>query len=147
MEIASSSRFAQLLATAESRTFLGYNARSVYKLVILIEPQDHTVEFDQRWPEFLAKVERMPGLRREVTGRVDRVLSGEMNAHMIHELYFDSLKAAGEAMASPEGQSAGALLQEISGGKVTLLLADHTQDDLAHIHRHQPEGAPPGNRA
>ena len=122
----------------------------MYKLVILIEPQDHSAEFDRRWPEFLAKVERMPGLRREVTGRVDRVLSGAMNAHLVHELHFDSLKAAGEAMASPEGQKAGALLQEISGGKVTLLLADHLQDDLAHIKKHVESpmpNVPPGNRA
>lgn len=119
----------------------------MYKLVILIEPQDHGAEFDRRWPEFLAAAERLPGLRGEVTGHVDRVLSGAMSAQMIHELHFDSLKAAGEAMASPEGQSAGALLQEISGGKVTLLLADHLQDDLSHIRRHQPNAAPPGNRA
>jgi uncharacterized protein (TIGR02118 family) len=109
----------------------------MYKLVILVEPQDFGVEFDRRWPEFLAAAERLPGLRREVTSHVDRVLSGAMAAHMIHELHFDSLKAAGAAMASPEGHIAGALLQEISGGKVTLMLGDHTQDDLSHIQRHQ----------
>jgi uncharacterized protein (TIGR02118 family) len=109
----------------------------MYKLVILIEPQDHPAEFDQRWPEFLAKAEGMPGLRREVTARVDRVLHGQAAAHLIHELHFDSLKAASAAMASPEGQVAGQLLQEISGGKVTLLLADHLQDELSHIRRHE----------
>lgn len=121
----------------------------MYKLVILIEPQDFSAEFDRRWPEFLAKAERMPGLRREVTGRVDRVLHGKVPVHMVHELHFDSLKAAGEAMASPEGVSAGQLLQEISGGKVTLLLADHLQDELSHIRRHgeAAQNAPPGNRA
>jgi len=122
----------------------------MYKLVILIEPQDHSAEFDRRWPEFLAAAERLPGLRREVTSHVDRVLSGAMSAHMMHELHFDSLKAAGAAMASPEGQAAGALLQEISGGKVTLMLADHSQDDLAHIRKHVPSptsNVPPGNRA
>jgi uncharacterized protein (TIGR02118 family) len=114
----------------------------MYKLVILVEPQDFPSDFHQRWPEFLAKVEQLPGLHREVTSHVDRVLSGNMNAHMIHELHFDSLKAAGEAMASPQGQAAGALLQEISGGKVTLMLADHSQDELSHIQRHQPAAAP-----
>lgn len=129
----------------------------MYKLVILIEPQDpgaendrRSAEFDSRWPEFLAAAERLPGLRGEVTSHVDRVLSGAMAAHMIHELHFDSLKAAGEAMASPEGQAAGALLQEISGGKVTLMLCDHAQDDLAHIHKHVQSPmskVPPVNRA
>jgi uncharacterized protein (TIGR02118 family) len=119
----------------------------MYKLVILIEPQDHTAEFDSRWPEFLAKAERMPGLRREVTSRIDRVVAGKLGAHMLHELFFDSLKAAGDAMGSPEGQAAGELLQAISGGKVTLMLADHTQDDLSHIHRHAESSAPPTDRA
>ncbi|MEX2160657.1 MAG: EthD family reductase [Anaerolineales bacterium] len=121
----------------------------MYKLVILVEPQDDSTEFDRRWPDFLALAERMPGLRREVTAHVDRVLHGKLGAHLIHELHFDSLKTAGEAMASIEGQSAGQLLQEISGGKVTLLLADHLQDELSHIHRRSPLGeqAPPASRA
>lgn len=121
----------------------------MYKLVVLIEPQDHPAEFDRRWPEFLAKAERMPGLRREVTSRVDRVLHGKTPAYLVHELFFDSLPAATAAMASPEGQSAGQVLQEISDGKVTLLLADHLQDELSHIQRHQPaeDLAPPNNRA
>ncbi len=121
----------------------------MYKLVILVEPQEDSVRFDSRWPLFLAEVERMPGLMREVTSRVDRVLAGNFPVHIIHELYFDSLKAAADAMGSPEGVRAGQVLQEISGGKVTLLLADHLQDELAHIHRHQADAqaAPPADRA
>lgn len=119
----------------------------MYKLVILIEPQDHTAEFDARWSEFLAAAEGMPGLRREVTSRVDKVLYGKLAPHLIHELHFDSLKAAGEAMASPAGKRAGEVLQQITGGKVSLLFADHLQDDLAHIQRHQPAETPPTNRA
>jgi|SRR3990172_4022643 len=119
----------------------------MYKLVILIEPQSDAARFDSRWPEFLAVVERMPGLRREVTSRVDRVLSGTFHVYLIHELFFDSLKAAADAMESVEGQIAGQILQEISTGKVTLLLADHLQDELSHIHRHKEGGLPPGDHA
>lgn len=120
----------------------------MYKLVILIEAQEDTARFDNRWPQFLALAEKMPGLRREVTSRVDRVLHGSFQVHLTHELFFDSLKAATEAMASVEGSAAGQVLQDISGGKVTLLLADHTQDDLAHIRSHaEKQDAPPGNRA
>ncbi len=122
----------------------------MYKLVILVEPQDDSARFDSRWPLFLAEVERMPGLRQEVTSRVDRVVHGEFSVHLIHELFFDSLKAAADAMGSLQGERAGQILQEISAGKVTLLLADHLQDDLVHIHRHQaprPEAPPPADRA
>lgn len=120
----------------------------MYKLVILIEPQADSAEFDRNWPKLLAEFERMPGLRREGTSRVDRVLYGNFPTHMIHELFFDSLNAAMEAMASPQGQRAGQLLQELSSGKVTLLLADHLQDDLSHIERHrEQQEAPPTDRA
>ena len=120
----------------------------MYKLIILIPVPENSHDFDARWPEFLALAERMPGLLRESTSRVDRIVHGDFPIQMIHELYFDSLKAAASAMGSEAGEEAGRILQEITGGEVTLLLADHTQDELSNIRRHQsPEGAPPGNRA
>ncbi len=121
----------------------------MYKLIILIPYPENNSQFDKRWPEFLAEAERMPGLIRETTSRIDRVVFGDYPVHIMHELYFDSLKAAAEAMGSLEGEKTGAILQEITNGKVCLLLADHTQDELSNIRKHQqfPEDAPPGNRA
>ena len=121
-------------------------AEPMYKLVILIEPQAESARFDGNWPRFLAEAEQMPGLRREVTSRVDRVVHGKFGVHIMHELYFDSLSAAAEAMGSLHGERAGQILQEITGGKVTLLLADHLQDELGHIKRHA-QTAPPTDRA
>lgn len=121
----------------------------MYKLIILIEPQEDSARFESRWPLFLAEVERMPGLRREVSSHVNRVLSGTYSVHLVHELYFDSLKAAADAMGSLQGEKAGRILQEITAGKVTLLFADHLEDELAHILRHQTAGGstPPAGRA
>ena len=121
----------------------------MYKLVILVPLPEDSSKFDQKWPAFLAEAERMPGLLQETTSRVDRVLHGDFPIHLIHELYFDSLKHAAEAMGSLEGEKAGEILQEITSGKVSLLLADHTQDDLSNIRKHQQssDDAPPGNRA
>jgi uncharacterized protein (TIGR02118 family) len=121
----------------------------MYKLIILVQPQSDLTRFEARWPEFLAAAERMPGLRREVTSHVDRVLHGDYPTQMVHELYFDTLKAAAEAMGTPEGEAAGKILQEISGGKVTLLLADHNEDELNNIRRFQPPESNllPGDRA
>lgn len=134
-------------ASRQTRTVI--IAAPMYKLIILVEPQDDSARFDNRWPLFLAEAERMPGLRWEVTSRVDRVLHGSYPVYLVHELFFDSLRAAADAMGSPEGERAGQVLQEISGGKVTLLFADHLQDDLAHIRRHRPasEDAPPADKA
>ena len=128
----------------------GYNLSiAMYKLVILIPLPENSQQFDDRWPEFLALAENMPGLIRESTSRVDRVLYGEYKVQIIHELYFDSLKEAANAMGSIEGEKAGNVLQEITDGKLSLLLADHTQDDLSNIrkHQHAPEDAPSGKRA
>lgn len=121
----------------------------MYKLVILIPLPENSSEFESKWPEFLAEAERMPGLLRETTSRVDRVLHGQFAVHVIHELYFESLKLAAEAMGSLEGEKAGKILQDLTNGKVSLLLADHTQDELSNIRKHQQaqDDGPPGNRA
>ncbi len=105
----------------------------MYKLVIMIGPLDNWAAFDEAWPRFLHQVENMPGLRREATSRVDTVLYGTAPVAFIHELYFDSLEAARQAMVSPSGSAAGQLLQAMTRGQVTLFLADHKEDDLENI--------------
>ena len=109
----------------------------MYKLVILIEPQPDWQEFERVWPQFLKQAEKMPGLIRETTSPVDRLLHGHYHVGMIHELYFESLQAVQDAMASPEGVEAGKTLQTITTGKVTLLFADHLEDELENIQEHQ----------
>jgi uncharacterized protein (TIGR02118 family) len=112
----------------------------MYKLVILIEmPEDLT--FDEHWPQFLHLVERIPGLRREATSRVDRVAYGKGEISMIHELFFESAQALQRGLSSPAGKAAGRLLQEMTAGRVTLLFADHKQDELENIRKFQePQG-------
>ena len=109
----------------------------MYKMVILIEPQLDIMRFEEIWPKFLEHAEQMPGLIRETTSQVDRVLAGNCVAEKIHELYFESMEAALEAMASPEGQAAGAILQAITGSQMTLMLAHHLEDELENIKRYR----------
>ncbi|MBI3159804.1 MAG: EthD family reductase [Chloroflexi bacterium] len=108
----------------------------MYKLVILIEPQADWDAFDQRWPEFLRPCEQMPGLQRETTSRVDRLLHGRYHTGLIHELYFDSMDVLKAAMESPAGQEAGRALQRITEGQVTLLMAHHLEDEMSNIRAH-----------
>lgn len=114
----------------------------MYKLVILIEPQNDWFEFERVWPEFLKRAEKMPGLIRETTSPIDRLLHGHYHVGMIHELYFTSLEAAKQAMASPEGEEAGKILQIITAGKVSLLFADHKEDELKNIQAHENKENP-----
>ena len=109
----------------------------MHKLMILIETLDDWTIFDDTWPQFLHQAEDMPGLRREVTSRVDSVLFGKGDYAVIHELYFDSLGAAQEAMSSTPGREAGRILQGITGGRLTLLFADHKEDDIENIRKYK----------
>jgi hypothetical protein len=108
----------------------------MHKLVILIESLPDQTAFDEAWPQFLHAAEGMPGLISESTSRVDVFLFGRYSVSMVHELYFDTPEQAREAMASPQGRLAGRLLQAMTGGKVTLFLADHKQDKLENIRKH-----------
>jgi uncharacterized protein (TIGR02118 family) len=109
----------------------------MYKLVILIEPLDDTSAFESSWPDFLHHSERMPGLRREATSRVDAMILGQIPVAFMHELFFDNQASAQQAMTSLHGRQAGKVLQEITQGKMTLFFADHKEDEMENIRRYQ----------
>lgn len=108
----------------------------MHKLVILIETPEDEKAFDEAWPEFLHKSEQMPGLRRETSSRVEHFIFGNYQPWLLHELFFDSVDAIQSAMSSPEGQAAGQVLQQITSGRVALVVADHKEDDLKNIRKH-----------
>ena len=117
----------------------------MYKLVILIEKIEDWPAFEGLWPQFLHQAESMPGLRRETTSQVDSLIFGECEFALIHELYFDSRQDAHQAMASSYGEAAGRLLQTLTGGRMTLLFADHKEDDLENIRKFKAQkGSEPG---
>lgn len=99
------------------------------KLVILFESPENGQAFQLGWQKFLGLAEQLPGLRRETVSRVAHKLFGkpEGEISLIHELLFDSKEALEAALASPEGQAAGAFLQSFTGGKVVLLIAEHLE--------------------
>ena len=111
----------------------------MYKLIIMIEDLSDQERFDQLWPEFLHISEQMPGLLKEATCRVDSSLYGSYQPSMMHELFFESIMDIQGAMSSPEGQAAGGLLQQITGGKMSLFIADHKEDDLENIRRYKQD--------
>ncbi len=116
----------------------------MHKLVIWIEPLPDWERFEAEWPEFLHLAEALPGLRREATSRVEQFLYGNARCRWVHELFFDSLAEAESALASSQGQAAGRRLQQMTGGRMTLFLAEHKEDDLANIKKFQSSGAPGG---
>ena len=120
--------------TGEHACIMDYGAKIVmYKLVILIETFPEWQKLDERWPEFLHISEEMPELRREATSQVLESLFGNKLYVRMHELFFDSETDLRAAMASPPGQAAGRMLQQITHGNMVLFIAEHHEDDLDHI--------------
>jgi Cys-tRNA(Pro) deacylase len=111
----------------------------MYKLIILIEPPADPMGFDEAWPGFLRHAEKMPGLVREATIQVTNTLFGNRKIHMIHELFFETQEALQAAMVSPQGQTSGIILQRLTGGHMTLLVAEHREDELENIRKYQVE--------
>jgi len=105
----------------------------MYKLIIVLEKRHLRGKFDTLWPRFLHHAERMPGLRREATSHIEEVLIGDVSLGLVHELFFETLADLRQAMASPDGQAAGRLLQEIAAGDLSLMIADHKEDDIANL--------------
>ena len=114
-----------------------YNG-GMHKLIILVESTT-TPGFHNFWPRFLHAVEGVPGLRRESTSRISQVLYGDVQVALVHELYFDSLAVLQHGLASTAGQEAGRLLQEMTSGRVKLLIADHSEDELENIRKYRQE--------
>ena len=108
----------------------------MHKLMIFIESTS-TPGFHDDWPRFLHAAENMPGLRKEATSRVDQQLYGELQCALIHELYFDTYPALRSGLASEPGKEAGRLLQEMTGGRVRLVIADHSEDNLENIRKYR----------
>ncbi len=108
----------------------------MYKLIILVE-STATPDFHVFWPRFLHAAEDIPGLRREATCRVSQTLYGDMQCALIHELYFDTYAALNLGLASEFGKEAGRLLQEMTAGRLKLLIADHSEDDLENIRKYK----------
>jgi hypothetical protein len=106
------------------------------KLIILVE-STATQGFHISWPRFLHAAESMPGLRREATSRVSQTLFGDMQCALIHELFFDNYASLQKGLASEPGMEAGRLLQEMTGGSVRLLIADHSEDELENIRKYK----------
>ena len=110
----------------------------MHKLVILIEASENWPEGEEHWPEFLRQAESMPGLRREATSQVEFFVFGQTPYVRMHELYFDSRQEAEQAMTSLPGRLAGGLLQQMTGGQMTLFIAEHKEDELANIRKFRP---------
>lgn len=115
---------------------------AMFKLIILIEPDINQETFFEGWPRFLEHAEQMPGLKRFVTAPVHQAIFGSYSPLMVHELHFESQSALEAALASEHGTAAGKILQAITGGNISLLMAAHLEDSGENLRRFRQKTEP-----
>jgi hypothetical protein len=116
----------------------------MHKLMICIEPLSESYLFDEGWPQFLHLAEQMPALLKESHSRVEKVLYGKAQLHIVHELFFETRQDLENAMTSPQGQAAGQVLQRITKGQMSLLFAEHKEDQIDHLRQYKTDDANAG---
>ncbi len=111
----------------------------MHKLMLLFHPPASIEQFERGWSEsFVPVVEKMPGLRRVTVSRLLETLAGRSDLYLVHELFFDSLPSAREAMTSPAGQAAGRALMSFAAENVTLCFAEHLEEDRPTVRPPDP---------
>jgi uncharacterized protein (TIGR02118 family) len=95
------------------------------KLIVFFQPPKDPDRFQRNWQIFLGMVEKLPGVQGEVITRFEKPLYGGIPFHMMHEVYFDSREALDEALTSMAGQAAGQFLQNVTNGRISILVAEH----------------------
>ncbi len=111
----------------------------MHKLMIFIPSTAAGPFLDDGWPEFLHHAEAMPGLLREATSQVEQHLVGDLRFSRVHELFFENRAALQSAMGSPAGMEAGRVLQQITRGQVTLLIAEHHEDSIENLMQYRQQ--------
>ena len=76
---------------------------------------------------------------REATVRVTTQLFGDHPVGMVHELFFENQHDLHAAMSSPEGEAAGQILQQLTQGLMTLLIAEHREDDIENLRQYRKD--------
>jgi len=105
----------------------------MYQLILLIPTGINLIAFDADWPSFLEAAEQMPGLIRESVSRIDQVIFGQEYFQRIYTFSFPDKDTLEKALVSKNGENAGKIIHDLTGGKVTLVTADYQEDSLQNI--------------
>lgn len=100
-------------------------------MVIFHKPADSDA-FENVYNDFLALIERMPGVtRRQVINILGSPL-GDTNKHRILEVYFDEQAQMEESLRSRAGQEAGGELRRFPAGSFEMLFAEVFEEAGGH---------------
>jgi len=92
-------------------------------MVIFHKPADDA-DFETVYNDFLALVERMPGISRRQVINILGSPFGDTDKHRILEVYFDEQVQMEESLRSKAGQEAGGELRRFPVGSFEMLFAE-----------------------
>jgi uncharacterized protein (TIGR02118 family) len=92
------------------------------KLVVLFPQRDaYRPDYEERYNDFLIKLDHLPGMRRKAVCNVYAGPGGPAAYHAVVEAFFDDGAVLQAALTSPAGVEAGqALLDFAEPGAITL---------------------------
>jgi uncharacterized protein (TIGR02118 family) len=95
------------------------------KFVVMFHNPDNLGAFENAYNDFLALVERMPGIARRQVVSITGSPTGEARYYRMLEIYFEDMMQMQESLRSPGGQEAGAeLVRRFPRGGVETLIAE-----------------------
>jgi uncharacterized protein (TIGR02118 family) len=92
-------------------------------MIIFRKPADAET-FENVYNDFLALIERMPGVQRRQVINVLGSPQGETTYHRILEVYYDEQAHMEESLRSKAGQEAGGELRRFPSGSVEMLFTE-----------------------
>lgn len=97
-------------------------------MVMFFKPGDLEA-FENTYNDFLALVERMPGIRRRQVVGVLGSPMGETRYYRILEVYYENYEQLQESLTSPQGQEAGRELGRLGTEAFEMLFAEVYEEE------------------
>jgi uncharacterized protein (TIGR02118 family) len=101
-----------------------YQDTFMVKFMVIFRKPDDSEAFENVYNDFLALVERMPGVQRRQVINVLGSPLGETDKHRILEVYYAEQAQMDESLRSKAGQEAGGELRRFPAGSFEMLFAE-----------------------
>lgn len=102
------------------------------KFIVLFHSSAQMSQFEIRYNEFLALVERMPGIARRQVVNVTGSPLGETRLYRILEVYYEDTDQMDASLRSPAGQEAGKHLTLFPRDSFEMVFADVYEEADGH---------------
>ncbi len=99
------------------------------KVITLYRAPADAAAFERWYVQHLARIERIPYLRRLEVSRIWGTPLGASPFHLMVEMYFDDRAAMEAALRSPEAAEASADLSRFMAGQVLVMFADAFEEE------------------